>query len=110
LSRVAGDKDLNHVSTPGQSSPRQAASNGLREGGEIGRHANLLMDAARCDPKAAYDLIEDEDGPRLRREFAQLLQVTQGRRNRAGPRTLWLQDDCRHVAALQFCSKVPDVV
>src|SRR5213593_4227487 len=108
--RVAGEGDRIHqVSAADERRSRQPPGDRLREAGEIGGHAEVLLRAARRHAEARDDLVEDEGDAALPRELAERAKESgvRGHGHRATARRL--EDDGRDLALVTELLSDPEV-
>jgi hypothetical protein len=88
----------------------QAAAEDLRERGHVGRHAELLLGAARRHAEAGDDLVEDQERSGAPRLFTQRGQEGRGSGHRAEVSARRLDDHDGHVALREALANRGDVV
>merc|ERR1719313_3215511 len=90
----AGGRDLLHdVPAAAVGADGQAAANHFAHGGDVGRHAEVLLGAAVVDAETGHDLVEHQQSAVLRRHRSEALEEFLRGRDEAAVAHHRFQDD-----------------
>ena len=93
--RAVGREHGHHVRPPAERSQRQPTTYHLAEAREVGRHAVVRLRAARAEPEARDDLVEDQQRAGCVTRVAQALEEAGRGRDEAHVRRHRLHDHAR---------------